>query len=128
MKALRYSGKRFCKNAASAVLVLLSLTACADKDNQNKPSEPGPLKEVTFTIDAEGGFTAKDADGKPIGTACSSNPKSPDACPIFDPNHKVQVENMSNISLVKYSGSPQCYLVIVNGVAYVLPSAAYCKK
>ena len=132
MKVLGYSVGRFCKSAASAFLLLLSLsTYAAEMEHDDKPPvhpERSSLKEVTFTIDAEGGFAVKDAHGKPIGTACSTDPKASDVCPIFDPHHKVHVESVSNVSLIKYSGSPQCYLVIINGVAYVIPSAAYCQK
>ncbi len=119
------------KSTASVALVLLSMTACAVEkghpERPPKPEEPTPLKEVTFTIKADGELVIKDSAGKPIGDKCSTDPKSSDVCPIFRPGHKVQVEQMSDISITKYHGSPQCYFIIVNGRAYVIPGAAFCQ-
>jgi hypothetical protein len=130
MNALHYLGKNFCKNAASALLVLFSLTACAAERYPEKPpvsTEPDPLKGVTFTIDPNGELIIKDSNGKPIGDRCSTDPKAENVCSIFKQGHEVQIEQMSNISLTKYHGSPQCYLMIINGRAYIIPGAAYCK-
>lgn len=127
MNVLHYLGKRLGTKLAAGLFVVFGLAACSEAE---KPTDPDtqPAPEVTFTIDSRGNLNFKDTDGKPLGTQCSTDPKDPNACPIFVEGHKVQVEQLSNVSIIKYHGSPQCYLIFVNGVAYVWPSATYCKK
>jgi hypothetical protein len=127
MNVLNGLGKRLTTQLTAGLFVVFGLAACALAGYPDK-GEERPIPEVNFTLTAEGRLIVKDSNGKPIGTQCSTNPKDPNACPIFTPGHEVQIEQLTNVSIIKYHGSPQCYLVIFNGIAYVLPSASYCKK
>jgi len=127
MNVLHSLGKRLSTKLAAGFFVVFGLAACALAGYPDK-GDDRPAPEVNITFDASGNVILKDNNGKPMGTQCSTNPKDPNACPIFTQGHQVQVEQVSNISIIKYHGSPQCYFITVNGVAYAWPSAAYCKK
>lgn len=112
-----------------ACFVAVGLSACNHAENDKDPDGGQNLSpELTVTFDPAGGVIVKDAAGKSIGDRCSPDPKSSDVCPMFKPGHKVQVEQASDLLLVRYSGSPQCVTVRIGGNWYVLPSAALCNK
>lgn len=111
-----------------AFIFALGLSACNHAENGKGPdgSTEGRLPEVAVTFDANGNVLLKDREGKPMGEQCSPDPKSPNVCPMFKPGHKVQVEQASDLLLVRYSGSPQCVTVRIGSNWYVLPSVALC--
>jgi hypothetical protein len=127
MNVLHSLGKRLSTKLAAGFFVVFGLAACALAGYPDK-GDDRPLPEVNFTIDAKGNFIAKDSNGKPIGDKCSADPKAENVCPMFKPGHQVQVEQVTNVSIVKYHGSPRCAVVLFNGVWYILPSAEYCKS
>lgn len=127
MNVLHGLGKRLSTQLTAGLFVVFGLAACALAGYPDK-GEERPLPEVNFTLTADGRLIAKDNSGKPLGTECSTNPKDTNVCPLLKPGHEVQVEQLTNVSVVKYHGSPQCYLLIVNGRAYVIPGMQYCSN
>ena len=95
------------KNTASVVMVLLSMTACAmEKEYPEKPPKPDELlKNVIFTVDDKGAIVIKDSKGREIGQNCSTDPKSDKVCSILKPGHKVEVKEISNITIIEHVGS-----------------------
>jgi hypothetical protein len=106
MSALRYVGERFCKNTASVLLVLFSLTACAaERPTPEKPPvayEPSPIDKVSFTIDAKGNININGTEGLSVKD-CSLDPESKDRCSMFDKT--IQIEEIQNVFFIRYKGS-----------------------
>ena len=109
------------------------LAACSEAEKPSKSegsastTTEGALPEVNLTI-RDGAVVFKDPTGNAIGDECSLDPNAKNVCPILKPGHRVQMEEVVSFSQIKYSGSPQCYLIIVGGKAYILPSAEYCSQ
>lgn len=124
MNALRYFGERNRIKSIAAFFVMFVLSACGKADKPtDQDTRPQSLPEVTITIDAKGNIILKDSNGRPIDGKCSDDPTSKDACPLFREGHKVQVESITNISIIQYHGSPGCVLIMRGGVLY-----SYCSK
>lgn len=120
MIASRYVGERFCKNAASVLLVLFSLTACAaERPAPEKPpvaNEPDRLEKVTFTIDSKGNIDVVGTEELTVKD-CSLDAESKDRCSFFD--KKIQIEEMQNILFMRYKGS-NCLLIGTGAKARVV--------
>ena len=115
------------KKLIFALLMISGLSACSKEEKPTNP-DTQPAQEFSFTFDARGEVVGKDSKGLPIGEQCSADPRAKDVCPFFRQGHKIQLEQAANIFIARYSGSPQCVAMIINGRWYVLPSAAYCNQ
>lgn len=125
MNALRYVKNIADTKWFTALFIVLGMSACSKAE---KPTDPQPGQEFAFTFDARGEVIGKDSKGAPVGEQCSADPKAQNVCPFFRQGHKIQLEQASNIFIARYSGSPQCIAIIVNGRWYVIPNAAYCNQ
>ena len=132
MSLIHRVGGRSLKNAAVAALVSISVTACAgDVFKHEKPMpptdkkpnmEPSVLQGLAITFDAKGNLVVTGPDGQRVEGRCSGDPSSSNACSIFKNGHKVQVEQVIDMSIIQFHGSPQCIVILRGGVFY-----QYCK-
>lgn len=133
MKSVKHNKVSGFAAKALAFTFAFGLAACSEAEKPRDPEtppisdEPNVLTRFTFAFDASGNIVVKDAEGNAVGEECSPDPKSKDVCPIFKPGHKVQVEQALDLSMIRYTGSPQCVMVQIGGRWYVLPNAALCK-
>lgn len=102
------------------------LSACNHAESKDPGESQAGVREFAVTFDAKGNVVIKNRDGKQIGEPCSADPKAPNVCPIFKPGHKVQVEQAVYLQGIRYHGSPECLVLMINGDWYVLPDAAFC--
>lgn len=107
MMGKQASGKKGNGRALMAFVAMLGLSACAiaQKEYPPRPSEGDQLKETKLVVDADGNLSVVDRNGNEVGKPCSTNPKAKDVCPLFKPGHKVEIEEITNISIVRYKGS-----------------------
>lgn len=115
-----------------------SLIAAQSTESSSQSSDG-----LHFILDANGNILLKNAAGENVGEKCAVNSDSDEVCSIFQSGSQLQTDRPIVLTLpvnhtnpqktgtkqtASASSTPHCYLVIFNGVAYVLPSAEYCRK
>lgn len=104
------AGRKHSHGCSLALLVaVFGLSACVQAqkpvEHAEPPKERDQLEEVKLIIDADGNLSAIDKSGKRVDEPCSTNPKAKNVCPLFKPGHKVEVKEITNVSIVRYKGS-----------------------
>jgi len=136
--------------AVSKMVALTFIVGCPTAVIAAQSTEPASQSSdgLHFILDANGNILLKNSNGENVGEKCAIDPASENICSIFqsgsqlladrpialtipstrNPQNYTSSQNIEAKQAASASSTPQCYLIFVNGVAYVWPSAEYCRK